>query len=53
MAEGKVIKMKGPMGPGLGLRSGMTGTVCAFGGGTGVIPFFDLVDMMFWRKKGG
>jgi NAD(P)H-flavin reductase len=52
MEVGSMINMKGPMGPGLMLTPGFSGTCAAFGGGTGIIPFLDLVDVINGRKKG-
>jgi NAD(P)H-flavin reductase len=52
MEVGSTIKMKGPMGPGLMLTPDFSGRCAAFGGGTGIIPFLDLVDVINGRKKG-
>lgn len=38
------------MGPGLHLTPETTGRCVAFGGGTGVIPFLDLVEFLYWKK---
>ncbi|OMJ89737.1 hypothetical protein SteCoe_8002 [Stentor coeruleus] len=44
---GQVVIMKGPLGPGLMLQS-FEGNYMAFAGGTGLVPFLDLVYMA-WK----
>lgn len=48
--EGTRLCMKGPMGPGLHLTPNTSGRCIAIGGGTGVIPFLDLVELLYWKK---
>lgn len=50
MPMSTVVRVKGPMGPGLHLTPKTTGRCVAFGGGTGVIPFLDLVEFLYWKK---
>jgi len=38
------------MGPGLMLTPTTSGRCIGFGGGTGIIPFLDLVEILYWRK---
>ena len=44
------VRLKGPMGPGLMLTPTTSGRCIGFGGGTGIIPFLDLVEILYWRK---
>lgn len=47
LSPGQVVVMKGPIGPGLMLQS-FEGNYMAFAGGTGLVPFLDLVYMA-WK----
>lgn len=38
------------MGPGLMLAPTTAGHCVGIGGGTGVIPFLDLVEFLYWKK---
>ena len=44
------VMLRGPLGPGLLMKS-LEGTYLALGGGTGLVPFLDLVHMA-WKKYG-
>lgn len=44
------FKIKGPLGRGLNIEKGASGTYVAFAAGTGVLPFMDLVAHLA-RKK--
>ena len=44
--QGESIMIRGPLGPGL-LLSSLNGSFLALAGGTGLVPFIDLVDMAF------
>lgn len=50
MKIGKKINLKGPLGPGLVLSEFSAGDHIAFAGGTGIVPFLDLVYMI-WRVE--
>lgn len=47
---GTEVTVSGPMGPGLLLTPKLTGHFCAFGAGTGVLPFLDLVEFLWWKE---
>ena len=47
---GSVVKIKGPLGPGLLLKT-LQGRFLALAGGTGLVPFLDLVNMA-WKQFG-
>ena len=44
------VTITGPLGPGLLLTPKLTGHFCAFGAGTGVLPFLDLVEFLWWKE---
>ena len=46
LREGESVMVRGPLGPGL-LLSSLNGSYLALAGGTGLVPFIDLVDMAF------
>jgi NAD(P)H-flavin reductase len=47
---GSQVMVSGPLGPGLFLTSDTKGTAVAIAGGTGLLPFLDLVDLLFWKQ---
>jgi ferredoxin-NADP reductase len=50
MEPGSPVTITGPMGPGLLLTPDLTGHFCAFGAGTGILPFLDLVEFLWWKE---
>ncbi|CAG9314975.1 unnamed protein product [Blepharisma stoltei] len=50
LINGDNLKIVGPMGPGLMLDKSATGSYLAFAGGTGLLPFMDLI-FSIWRNK--
>lgn len=44
------VWLKGPFGAGLGLERDWRGQALAIAGGTGLIPFLDLIDLL-WHKE--
>ena len=45
LKRGDVISVQGPLGPGL-MISELKGNYLAFAGGTGLVPFLDLVYLI-------
>lgn len=52
MALGESVYLKGPLGPGLCIDENSKGLHIAFGGGTGLVPFLDLVYLL-WKLESG
>jgi NAD(P)H-flavin reductase len=50
MELGKTISLKGPLGPGLALTEESSGVHLGFAGGTGLVPFLDLVHLI-WKAE--
>jgi NAD(P)H-flavin reductase/cytochrome b involved in lipid metabolism len=50
LSENESVLLRGPLGPGL-LMSSLNGNYLALGGGTGLVPFLDLVYMA-WKAYG-
>lgn len=50
LEPGDALTFTGPMGPGLILTPTLQGHFCAFGAGTGIMPFIDLVDFLYWKE---
>jgi NAD(P)H-flavin reductase len=46
LKQGDTIMIRGPLGPGL-LLSSLNGSFLVLAGGTGLVPFIDLVDMAY------
>lgn len=44
------VTITGPLGPGLLLTPKLSGHFCAFGAGTGVLPFLDLIEFLWWKE---
>ena len=44
------LTITGPLGPGLLLTPELTGHFIGFGAGTGVLPFLDLVEFLWWKE---
>mmetsp|Transcript_13225 Transcript_13225/g.13333 ORF Transcript_13225/g.13333 Transcript_13225/m.13333 type:complete len:521 (+) Transcript_13225:97-1659(+) len=47
LEPGSEYKLKGPLGPGLGFSSAPAGICTGFAAGTGILPFLDLVYMIW------
>lgn len=50
LGPGDSITITGPMGPGLLLTPDLAGHHVGFGAGTGVMPFLDLVEFLWWKE---
>ena len=46
------LALKGPIGPGLRLTKSATGRHIAYAAGTGLLPFLDLVHLLWWKEVG-
>ena len=49
LKAGNVLKIQGPLGPGL-MISELKGKFLAFAGGTGLVPFLDLIYLV-WQNR--
>ena len=49
MKRGDIINLQGPLGPGL-MISELKGSFLAFAGGTGLVPFLDLLYLI-WKQR--
>ena len=50
LGPGDPLTITGPMGPGLMLTPDLSGHFVGFGAGTGIMPFLDLVDFIWWKE---
>ena len=50
MQVGDKVEARGPLGPGLRLTKSSTGHHLALAAGTGVLPFLDLVQFLWWKE---
>lgn len=47
---GHNFKIEGPIGNGYGLQAGFSGKCVLISGGTGILPFVDLLDFLFKKQ---
>lgn len=50
ISPGQELTLKGPLGPGLALTQNYSGKVVGFAAGTGVLPFLDLVYVLYQQE---
>jgi len=50
MTVGERVEARGPIGPGLRLATTSTGQHLAIAAGTGVLPFLDLIHLLWWQE---
>lgn len=50
MQVGERVQARGPIGPGLRLADNSTGQHLAIAAGTGVLPFLDLIHLLWWKE---
>lgn len=50
MQIGEEVEARGPLGPGLRLATTSTGKHLAIAAGTGVLPFLDLIHLLWWKE---
>lgn len=47
---GSEFRIEGPIGNGYGLQSSFSGKCVLISGGTGILPFVDLLDLLFKKQ---